>query len=332
MTGGSLLPARRLGTAGIEVSALGLGTLTLGREVDAGTAIRLVRRYVDAGGRLVDTANTYSRGGAEEIVGRALEGAIRREVTIATKVRFRMGPEPNDAGASRRHIVAAVDDSLRRLRTDYIDLYQLHGWDAATPLERTLPVLDGLVRSGKVLYVGASNLTAWQLARAHGLAASRGWERFQALQLEYSLTCRDAERELLPACGGSRTAAIAWAPLTGGVLSAKYRLDVEPPLGTRAGGDDRHAVWMRRRITARNVAIADEVRRVAGEIGRPPAQVALNWVVDAPGLTAALVSVRDERQLDENLRAVGWQLPAELRRRLDECSRIDLGHPHEMGQ
>jgi aryl-alcohol dehydrogenase-like predicted oxidoreductase len=306
--GAAFLEMRRLGTAGIEVSRLGLAIQTLDRSAGPEAVIRLVHRYVDAGGRLVEAACTAG-GTVEEAVGRALRGSIRHEVTIAMKVDVRSGLEPTDGGASRRRLIAAADASLRCLRTDRIDLYQLHGWDPTAAPEGTLSVLDELVRSGRVLYLGVSDFAAWQLARAQGMALARRSERFQSLRFEYSLTCRGAERELIPVCLGLQTSALAW---------------VRPD-------ESLWAASAARRATARDLEIAREVRRVAAEVGRSPAQVVLNWVLHAPGLTAALVSLRNEVQLAESIEAFGWRLPAALRERLDECSQIELGHPHEVG-
>jgi aryl-alcohol dehydrogenase-like predicted oxidoreductase len=302
-----LLEMRRLGTAGIEVSRIGLAIQTPDRRVGPEAVIRLINRYVDAGGRLVEAAYTPA-GAVEELVGRALRGSIRHDVTIATKINIRSRLNPKDEGAFRRRLIAAVDASLRRLGTDRIDLYQLHGWDPASVPERILSVLDELVRSGRVLYLGAGGITGWQLARAQSLALARRTERFQSMRFEYSLTCRGAERELIPACLGLQTAALVW-------MRSDERLS-EPSVPQTA---------------ARELAVADNLRRVAAELGRPPDQVGLNWVLHAPGVTAALVGVPDEMRLDESLGALGWRLPAELRQRLDDCSRIELGHPHEMG-
>ncbi|HEY3097122.1 MAG TPA: aldo/keto reductase, partial [Acidimicrobiia bacterium] len=213
---------RRLGSTGIRVSELCLGTMTFGKEADEPTSRELVDRFLAAGGNFVDTADVYNDGASEKIVGRAL-GSRRGNVVLATKVRFPTGPGPDDRGASRRHIRMGIEASLRRLGTEWIDLYQIHCWDASTPIEETVSTLDDLVHEGKIRYAGASNYTAWQLAKSLGLAALRGWQPFVSLQPEYSLITRDIERELLPLCREEGLAVLPWSPLAGGVLTGKYR-------------------------------------------------------------------------------------------------------------
>src|SRR5207253_2408346 len=213
---------RQLGSTGIRVSELCLGTMTFGREADEPTSRKLVDRFLETGGNFVDTADVYAEGESEEITGRALQGR-RDDVVLTTKVRFPTGPGVNDVGASRRHIRMGIEASLRRLGTEWIDLYQIHCWDARTPLEETLSTLDDLVHEGKIRYAGASNYTAWQLAKSLGLAAGRGWDGFVSLQPEYSLITRDIERELLPLCREEGLAVLPWSPLAGGVLTWKYR-------------------------------------------------------------------------------------------------------------
>ncbi len=215
---------RQLGTAGVRVSALGLGTMTFGRECDEAASRAILDRFLDAGGTFVDTANNYGEpsGASEEILGRALAGR-RDEVVVGTKVRFFTGEGTNDRGLSRRHVRMSVAASLRRLQTDWIDLLQIHSWDASTPLDETLSTLDDLVRVGDVRYVGASNLTAWQLAIANGRAGQRGWEPLVTYQGNYSLVGRDLEREVLPYCAYAGVGVIAYGPLGGGLLTGKYR-------------------------------------------------------------------------------------------------------------
>jgi aryl-alcohol dehydrogenase-like predicted oxidoreductase len=326
-TKGADVEYRQLGRTGVRVSELCLGAMTFGNEADEATSGALVGRFLEAGGNFIDTADVYSVGVSEEITGRVL-GTRRREVVLATKVRFPTGPGVNDVGASRRHIREGVEASLRRLGTDWIDLYQLHCWDARTPLEETISTLDDVVREGKVRYVGASNYTAWQLAKALGLAALHGWEPFVSLQPEYSLVTRDIERELLPLCREEGLAVMPWSPLAGGLLSGKYREGEELPKGTR-GGDTDMPITFTYRIDDRAWSIVEAVRKVAEEAGKTAAQVALNWVAYRNGVTAPIIGARNLEQLDANLGAVGWRLDDQHRKVLGEASRFTQGYPYD---
>lgn len=321
---------RRLGSTGVRVSELCLGTMTFGNEADEATSKAIVDRFLDAGGNFIDTANVYSGGVSEEITGRAL-GSRRDQVILATKVRFPMGDGPNDVGLSRRNIRAQVEASLRRLGTDWIDLYQVHCWDPRTPLEETISTLDDLVHEGKVRYLGASNFAGWHLAKALGIAALHDWEPFISLQPEYSLITRDIERELLPQCKEEGLAVLPWSPLAGGVLSGKYRKDTDFPAGTR-GADTENPITFTYRLDDRAWNIVDAVSKVAAELGRTPAQVALNWVVNRPGITAPIIGARNLTQLDDNLAAVGWQLEKPQRDTLAWASAFRLGYPYEFIQ
>jgi aryl-alcohol dehydrogenase-like predicted oxidoreductase len=318
---------RRLGRTGIRVSELCLGAMTFGREADPPTSRAIVDRYLAAGGNFVDTADVYSRGVSEEITGRAL-GKRRAEVVLATKVRFAMGEGPNDVGASRARIRAGIEGSLRRLGTEWVDLYQIHCWDAHTPLEETLSTLDDIVREGKVRYIGASNYTGWQLAKALGMSAVHQWEPFVCLQPEYSLVSRGAERELLPLCREEGLAVIPWSPLGGGLLTGKYRPGNDAPAGTRAG-DDEEGTSVRYRMDERAWTIVDAVGKVAAEIDKTPAQIALNWVLHRRGVTSPIIGVRSVEQLDDDLGATGWELEGGHRRALTIASAERLGYPYE---
>ena len=318
---------RRLGRTGVRVSDLCLGAMTFGREADEATSRAILDRFLDAGGNFVDTADVYSDGVSEEITGRAL-GAKRDHVVLATKVRFQAGPGPNDVGSSRRHIRLGVEASLRRLGTDWIDLYQLHCWDERTPLEETLSTLDDLVHEGKVRYVGASNFAAWQLADALGVAALHGWEPFASLQPEYSLVTRDIERELLPLCRAKGLAVLPWSPLAGGILTGKYRPNEDLPAGTR-GGDTDEPITFTYRLDDRAWRVVDAVGKVAADVGKTSAQVALNWVWARSGVTAPIIGVRTLDQLDDNLAAVGWELDEEHRNALFWASAFPRGYPYD---
>ncbi len=321
---------RRLGPTGVRVSELCLGTMTFGNEADEATSTAIVDRFLEAGGNFVDTANVYSQGVSEEITGRAL-GKRRDDVILATKVRFAMGDGPNDVGVSRRSIRKQVEASLRRLGTEWIDLYQVHCWDPKTPLEETISTLDDLVREGKVRYLGASNFAGWHLAKALGVAALHNWEPFVSLQPEYSLITRDIERELLPLCIEENLAVLPWSPLGGGVLTGKYRKDAEFPPETR-GADTENPITFTYRLDDRAWNIVDAVGKVAAEIGKTAAQVALNWVVNKPGITSPIIGARNLTQLEDNLGAVGWKLEKAQRDTLGWASAFRLGYPHEFIQ
>jgi aryl-alcohol dehydrogenase-like predicted oxidoreductase len=221
-----------------------------------------------------------------------------------------------------------IEASLRRLGTDWIDLYQIHCWDAHTPIEETLSTLDDLVHEGKIRYAGASNYTAWQLAKAQGLAALRGWDGFVSLQPEYSLITRDIERELLPFCREEGLAVLPWSPLAGGVLTGKYREGQDFPEGTR-GGDTEEPITFTYRLHDKAWSIVEAVRNVAGETGKTMSQVALNWVLHRPGITAPIIGARNMTQLEDNLGAVGWQLEEEHWRALSWASAFPRGYPYD---
>ncbi|HEV2889851.1 MAG TPA: aldo/keto reductase [Frankiaceae bacterium] len=320
---------RRLGRTGIRVAPVGLGSMTFGKETDAETAARMVARYLDAGGNVVDSADGYNGGLAEEYLGRALEGR-RDKVVVSTKVRFATGPDTNDRGASRRHILDSVHQSLRRLRTDWIDVYQLHCWDPSTELEETLSTLDALVTAGKVRYVGASNYAAWQVATALGLSALHGWEPFTVLQPQYSLVCRGFERELLPLCERTGLGVLTWSPLGGGVLTGKYAPGTDLPEGTRAADSaKRGSPTMAARMTPRSFEISDLVAKVATETGRTPSQVAIAWAIRQPCVSSVLLGARTLDQLEDTLGALGEPLDDDAVARLDDASALPPEYPSD---
>jgi aryl-alcohol dehydrogenase-like predicted oxidoreductase len=320
---------RFMGTTGLRVSELCLGAMTFGREADEGVSREIMDRFMEAGGNFIDTADVYSQGGSEEVVGRWLTGKPRDSLVIATKVRFPMGSGPNDVGLSRKHIMAGVDASLRRLRTDYIDLYQVHCWDDVTPLEETLGTLHMLVQSGKVRYIGASNHSGWQLQQAVDLSKHNHWEPYTCLQPQYNLLCRSTEWELVPVCRREGLGIIPWSPLRGGWLSGKYRRDMQaPPQGTRVAIAEERG-WSESWSAYNNERtwqIVDTLLDVAREIGREPAQVAINWLLRKPGVTAPIIGARNLEQLESNLGAAGWALDEARAARLDDVS--DPGQPY----
>jgi aryl-alcohol dehydrogenase-like predicted oxidoreductase len=318
----------RLGNTGLMVSELCLGCMTFGQEADEAASREIVGRFLEAGGNFVDTADVYSKGVSEEITGRALAG-VRDDVVLATKVRFPMGEGPNDVGLSRKHITQACEDSLRRLGTDYIDLYQVHCWDAATPLEETLSALTDLVRSGKVRYIGVSNFTGWQLMRSIAVSESEGLEKFVCLQPQYSLAERNIEREILPVCVEEGLGVIPWSPLGGGFLSGKYRRGEEPPEDSRiAGAVESMEEYWDRRATERNWATLDVVARLSEETGKSYAQISLNWLLKQQGVTAPIIGARTLEQLEDNLGASGWELTAEQIDELSEASALEDVYPY----
>jgi aryl-alcohol dehydrogenase-like predicted oxidoreductase len=322
---------RRLGSSGLQVSALGFGTMTFGgtegiRSVgttEADEARRLLDLCLEAGVNLVDTADGYSGGRSEEILGQALQGR-RDDVILATKVHSRMGPGPNDLGQSRYHIVKGCEDSLKRLGTDYIDLYQAHGWDPYTPLEETLRAYDDLVRSGKVRYIGCSNYSGWHLMKALGISERQGWERFVSQQVYYSLIAREMENELVPLALDQGIGGIIWSPLSGGFLSGKFRRGQAAPEATRRvqRGDPGTI------DEERGFAIVDVLEEVAQAHNASIAQAALNWLLQKPGVTSVLIGARREEQLVDNLRAASWTMTPEEVQRLDEVSAVAPIYPY----
>jgi aryl-alcohol dehydrogenase-like predicted oxidoreductase len=287
---------------------------------------------VAAGGNFIDTADVYTRGVSEEIVGRWMKGKQRDDLVIATKVRFPMGEGPNDLGLSRKHIVSGVESSLRRLNTDYIDLYQVHCWDPATPLDETLSTLDTLVRSGKVRYIGASNYSGWQLQKAVDISRQHGWEPFVSLQPLYNLLDRSLEWELTHVCQNEGIGIIPWSPLRGGWLSGKYRRGMEAPVeGTRIEQAEKEG-WSESwsaYANERTWRVLDELFAVAEETGKQPAQVALRWLLQRPGVTAPIIGVRTLAHLENNLGAAGWVLSAEQMSRLTQVSEPALPYPYD---
>ncbi len=321
----------KLGRSGLRISRLTLGTMTFGgagqfRNVGA-TDVAGARRQIDmaleAGVNLIDTADIYSGGRAEEIVGEAL-GARRDRVLLATKARFPMGAGPNDAGLSRQHLIEACEASLRRLRTDHIDLYQVHEWDGQTPLEETLGALDDLVRGGKVRYVGASNFAGWQVMKALGIAARTGLPAFVSQQVYLSLQERSAEYEIVPSAFDQGLGLLIWSPLAGGLLSGKYRRGQAPPPGSRHASEwDEPPVYDESKL----FDTIETLVAIAEDRGVSAAQVALAWLLARPAVTSVIVGARTDEQLADNLAAASLQLTADEQARLEQVSRPPLIYP-----
>ena len=323
---------RQLGTSGLKISALTLGTMGFGGggkfknvgDIDVAGARRQIDMCQAAGINLIDTADVYSDGGAEEIVGEAVKGR-RDELLLASKVRFGMGSGPNDQGLSRHHVIRGCEASLRRLQTDYLDLYQVHEWDGQTPLEETLEALQLLVDQGKVRYVGVSNYAGWQLLKALGIAERDHLPRFVSQQIYYSLQERSAEYELIPAAADQGLGTLVWSPLAGGLLSGKYRRGQDAPEGSR-----HLTEWNEPPVYDEDglYDTIDVLVEVADAHDVSAAQVALAWLLSRPTVASVIVGARTEEQLADNLKSAELQLSAEELGRLEQVSRPDLLYPY----
>src|SRR5215831_3971375 len=324
-----------LGRSGLRVSPLTLGTMTFGTEWGWGseesTARAIFDRYLEVGGNVLDTADGYTNGKSEELLGKFIqESRLRDRVVLATKFTFSGDPaNPNAGGNGRKNIYRALHRSLDRLRTDYIDLYWLHAWDTVTPVEEVVSTLNDLVREGKILHFGFSDTPAWYVARAYTLAEKEGKERLASLQLEYSLVERNIEREHIPVAQQLGLAVCPWSPIAGGFLAGKYKRE-----GNTSRGQGRlelakdHPVLGKVLKNEQNWHIVDTVVEVAKKIGKTPAQVALNWVATQAGVTSTIIGATKVAQLEDNLSAIEFAIPAELRQRLDEVSALPSAHPY----
>jgi aryl-alcohol dehydrogenase-like predicted oxidoreductase len=323
---------KRLGNTGILVSEICLGTMTFGGkgfwsaigQTDRETAGQILRKSLDAGVNFIDTANVYSEGQAEEILGYALKdtGVRRDSIIIATKVKGRTGPGPNDEGLSRQHIFAQVHASLSRLQTDYIDLYQIHGYDPYTPLEETMEALNDLVRSGLVRYTGCSNLSAWQIMKARAISSQRGLAAFESVQSYYTIAGRDLEREIIPLLEDQRMGLMVWSPLAGGLLSGKFKRDSAGPEGARRSSFDFPPVNMERAYP-----VLDALESVSRDKGISVARLALAWLLGKPAVTSVIVGAKNVEQLSDNLEAVSVQLTPEEWKKLDDASALPPEYP-----
>lgn len=334
-----------LGRTGLRVAPIALGALTFGEggwHAGEDAARSIFHRYVESGGNFVDTAINYAGGRSEEMLGTFMdEAGVRDRLVVATKFAVATRPgDPNSGGNGRKNIVASLDTSLRRLRTDYVDLYWLHMWDALTPVEEVMSTLDALVRSGKVRAIGLSNVPAWYAAKAQLIARSCHWEPVAALQLEYSLAERAIEREHVPAAIDLGIGIVPWSPLANGLLAGKYdqgtrgrvrgdgRLARMVADGTLDGLNSTGNPAISKLLTERSHAVVAVLRECARELGRTPAQVAVNWVARRPGVVSTLISVTSVAQLDENLGALEFEIPEELAERLQEVSRPEPVYPY----
>jgi len=332
---GSVATYSLLGRSGLRVSPLCLGTMTFGTEWGWGaprqTARTVFTRYLEAGGNFIDTADGYTGGTSEEMLGRFIkETKTRDRVVLATKFTFnRQEGNPNAGGNGRKNIYRVLEGCLRRLQTDYVDLFYLHAWDRITPLEEVLDTLDALVREGKVRYVGLSNVPAWYLARYQTTAELRGLSRVCALQLEYSLVERNIEREHVPAAIELGAGICPWSPLAGGLLSGKYRRSARGVQGAgRLKTMQGSGSPVFEKFTERNWRILDALLSVARALGRGPAQVALNWIARRPGVVSTIIGATKPAQLEDNLKALEFEIPTALSQQLEEASRPEVLYPY----
>lgn len=326
---------RQLGASGLKVPVLSLGTGTFGGgtelfkawgTTDVAEATRLVDISLEAGLNLFDSADIYSRGMAEEILGQAIKGR-RDQLLISTKGTFRAGEDPNDVGSSRHHLIRAVEGSLKRLGTDYIDLYQLHGFDAVTPVEEVLSTLDNLVRAGKIRYIGCSNFSGWHLMKSLAVSERYGYPRYVAHQAYYSLVGRDYEWELMPLALDQRVGAVVWSPLGWGRLTGKIRRG--KPLPEKSRLQSKLAVDIGPQVSEEYLyRVVDALDEIAAETGKTVPQVALNWLLQRPSVATVIIGARNEEQLHQNLGAVGWNLSPDQIARLDAVSATALAYPY----
>ncbi|MFC8303264.1 aldo/keto reductase [Specibacter sp. NPDC057265] len=318
-----------LGNSGAVVSNYALGTMTFGAEATEETSHAILDGYVAAGGNFIDTADVYSAGVSEEIIGRwlAQRPDTRDQMVVATKGRFPMGAAPNDVGTSRRHLTRALDDSLRRLGVEQIDLYQMHAWDPITPLEETLRFLQDAVNQGKIAYYGFSNFLGWQLTKAVHLAKAHGWNPPVTLQPQYSLLVREIESEIVPASLDAGIGLLPWSPLGGGWLSGKYKRDQAPAGATRLGENPQRGMeaWQERNDDPRTWEVIGAVEGIAADHGVSASQVALAWLADRPAVTSVILGARTVEQLADNLAAADLELSAQESQQLADVSSPRVG-------
>jgi aryl-alcohol dehydrogenase-like predicted oxidoreductase len=321
---------RYLGRSGLLVSRLCLGTMTFGNKewgCDQAESSAIVNAFIEGGGNFIDTADAYVAGESEKMLGVALKSHKRDELVIATKCWFPQGSAITSRGLSRKHIVEACEASLKRLGMDYIDLYQFHGPDPYTPIEESLRAADDLISAGKIRYLGCSNFYGWQIARANGVAALKGYEPLVSAQHLYNLVRRDIEREVLPACEAEGLAMICWSPLAAGMLSGKYRGQDKPDLKSRIG--IQAAITLPRYWFDDALKMIDATVSVADRLGKTPSQVALSWLFGDHRVTAAIIGARNAAQVKENLAAGDFDLSPETRQELTDAMPLKLGYPYE---
>jgi len=307
---------RKLGSSGLQVSALGLGTNAFGKRADEAASRRIIDYALEQGITFIDTANIYAGTESERIIGLALEGK-RQQAILATKAGLISGQGPNGRGSSRHHLMHELEGSLRRLRTDYVDLYQIHTFDPQTPLEETLRALDDMVRSGKVRYIGASNYAAWELMKALGISEAKGLNRYVSIQCSYSLADRTPENELVPFCVDQGVGIIPYFPLAGGILTGKYSGANRIPEGSRAQTDPNFAKF----LSTDRIQLADAVSEIAQQLGTTPTALSLSWLMERPAVSTVIVGATSLEQLQESLRSVELKLDEPERQALEKASR-----------
>lgn len=306
---------KRLGNSGLQVSSLGLGTNAFGKRADQETSIQIVHTALDHGINFIDTANIYAGSESERIIGLALESR-RHEAVLATKAGLVKNDGPNGSGSSRHHLMQELEDSLRRLKTDYVDLYQIHTFDPNTPLEETLRTLDDMVSSGKVRYIGASNYTAWQLMKAIGISEARSFAKYISIQCSYSLADRTPENELLSLCLDQGVGIIPYFPLAGGILTGKYNSNGSAPSGSRADTDPN----FKRFLNHERIELGNKVGQIAEELGTSSTALSLAWLMNRPAVSTVIVGATRVEQLEQNLHSTSIQLNEETVSKLDEAS------------
>ncbi|OMF28720.1 aldo/keto reductase [Paenibacillus sp. FSL H8-0259] len=303
----------RLGNSGLQVSALGLGTNSFGKRADQETSIRIIHAAMDQGINFIDTANIYAGSESERIIGLALEGR-RHEAVLATKAGLPKHDGPDGSGSSRRHLMQELEGSLRRLKTDHVDLYQIHTFDPYTPLEETLRTLDDMISAGKVRYVGASNYAAWELMKALGISEARSWAKYVSIQCSYSLADRTSEAELLPLCLDQGLGIIPYFPLAGGILTGKYAGSA--PAGSRAETDPN----FRRFLTPERISLGEQVSSIAEELDTSPAALSLAWLMSRPAVSTVIVGATRVEQVEHNLQSLSVRPDAATLEQLDQAS------------
>ncbi|PNR92522.1 aldo/keto reductase [Petrotoga sp. 9PWA.NaAc.5.4] len=314
-----------LGKSGLKVSEVSLGTMTFGREADEKEANKILEYYFDNGGNFIDTANVYAEGKSEEILGRALRGK-RNNIVLATKVFFPTGKDFNEKGVSRNNILRAVENSLKRLQTDYIDLYQIHCWDYFTPIEETLSALDYLINKGYVRYIGISNFSGWQIEKALKVSEVNRYEKIISAQMQYSLVVRDIEMEVMPVCNAEGISLVAWGPLGGGFLSGKYKAGEKPKEGRIAVAENDWEESWDKRATEKNFKILEKLEGIAKARNKTVAQISLNWIISRNVIP--ILGIRTLKQIEDNMGAVGWELTQDELNELNSISEPEERYPY----
>jgi aryl-alcohol dehydrogenase-like predicted oxidoreductase len=325
---------RYLGNSGLKISEIGLGVMTFGGDTIKNELATVSQKEADVitstalelGINFFDTADVYSGGVSETVLGKAL-GNQRKNAIIATKVRFPMSQKPNDTGLSRHHIIKSCEESLRRLGTDFIDLYQIHSFDPGTPFEETLRALDHLVQSGKVRYIGCSNLTAWQTMKALSISEKLNLEKFVTTQLYYSIGARDIEHELIPLCTDQNIGVLCWSPLSGGFFTGKFRKDIQLPKDARRSNRESSSIKYWPVDEDKGFEIVDHLEKIGNNYSKSISQTAINWLLRKPAISCVIIGARNIQQLKENAEASDWNLNSEDVEYLDSISKPEIPYP-----